>query len=154
MWFQSVGTPMTRHAGGAHAELCGHGSSTPMGGRFRFALGGQFHEACNVNCHWRRPAGQVALNASQPVLLIALSPARDLNASNGQHLGNILVLNPSAASSTIPARCSNLTLVSLERTSFISSTRSSFVRSISVATRIHFLQSGSQQTVRALSLIQ
>src|ERR1700680_1084502 len=42
---------------------------------------------------------------------------------------------PSAASSTIRARCTSLTLVSFERTSLVSSPRSSSVNTISVATR-------------------
>src|ERR1700681_3727741 len=42
---------------------------------------------------------------------------------------------PSAASSTIRARCASLTLVSFERTSLVSSPRSSSVNTISVATR-------------------
>jgi hypothetical protein len=71
-----------------------------------------------------------------------------LHASNGQHLGNILVLKSIGSQQHDTCALLHLTLVSLERTSFISSTRSSFTRSISVATRIHFLQSGSQQTVR------
>src|ERR1700675_3108892 len=42
---------------------------------------------------------------------------------------------PSAASSTIRARCTSLTLVSFERTRIVSSPRSSSVNTISVATR-------------------
>src|SRR3984893_1885056 len=42
---------------------------------------------------------------------------------------------PSAASSTIRARCTSRTLVSFERTSLVSSPRSSSVNTISVATR-------------------
>jgi hypothetical protein len=48
-----------------------------------------------------------------------LAPARNLHAPDAQWLGDVLVLQALRASSTICARCANLTLVRLERTSLV-----------------------------------
>jgi hypothetical protein len=59
MWFQSKGTPMARHAGSAHADLCGHQMGAPMCGRFGFALDGWFNQPCDIDHHQRWNTWQV-----------------------------------------------------------------------------------------------
>src|SRR5665647_3419097 len=75
----------------------GDGSGAPMGGRFGLALGGQRHQACNIDCHRWCPARQVALDSCEPVLRIALPPTRHLHAPNAQHLGDVLILESSGS---------------------------------------------------------
>jgi hypothetical protein len=97
-------------------------------------LSGRLHQPGHIHLHRWRTARQVALNPLQPLIQVALVPARNLHAPDAQWLGDVLVLQALRASSTICARCANLTLVGLERTSRIRSRSCSFVREMSGAT--------------------
>ncbi len=83
---------MARYAGSAHSDPCGHCPGAPAGGRLGLALGGQFHQACNIDRPQWCSAWQVALDSCEPVPRTALSPTRDLHAPNAQHLGSVLIL--------------------------------------------------------------
>ena len=74
-------------------------------------LSGQLHQPGHIYLHRWRTARQVALNPLQPLIQVALVPARNLHAPDAQWLGDVLVLQALRASSTICARCANLTLV-------------------------------------------
>ena len=92
MRLQAVGSPVPRDAGRADPELLGHGARAPVRGCFGLALRGQLHQASHVHLDRWRAARQVALDALQTGPEIALTPARDLNASDLQRQRDVLVL--------------------------------------------------------------
>jgi len=61
-------------------------------GRLGRGLRGQFHQLGHVHLHRRRATRQVAFNALQPSLQVALTPACDLHTPNAKLLGDVLVL--------------------------------------------------------------
>jgi hypothetical protein len=92
MRLQAIRAPVPRDAGRADPELFGHGACAPVRGRLGLALRRQFHQPRHVHLGRRRAAGKVAFDAFKTKLDIALSPARNLDASDVQRQRDVLVL--------------------------------------------------------------
>jgi hypothetical protein len=93
MGLQTLGPPMPRDGGGAHAQFCGHLARAPVRGRLGLALRGQLHQPRHVDLQRRRPARQVAHDARQPRLRIAPPPTGDLHATDSHLLRDVPVLH-------------------------------------------------------------
>ena len=81
-----------REAGCANAKLSRHLARAPMRGRLGLALSSQLHQSSHIDLDRRRPARQVLFDALDPRLGIAITPPRNLHASDCQPLGDVFVL--------------------------------------------------------------
>ena len=89
---QTVGLPMPHDRAGTDSQSRSHLAHTPVRGCRRRGSRGQVHQLGYIHLHRGRAARQVALNALQPTLQIAFTPACDLYAPDTQLLSNVLVL--------------------------------------------------------------
>ncbi len=93
MGFETIGTPVARNAGGAHAQFLSHRTRAPVSGCLGCTSRGQRHQARHIHLHWWRAAWQVAFDTRQARLQVALAPTRDLDPPDVQLPRNVHVLH-------------------------------------------------------------
>jgi hypothetical protein len=108
----------------------------PLSRSLRLGLCSQAHDLDRVNLALAPAARQILLDSLESTAGVPSPPTSRLNSSDAEHFANLMLSNPSAASSTMLARRAKRTSVVFECASFISWFRCASSSSIAFAFRI------------------